>query len=65
MFWATTIDFAGKVIIGLMAILVHMKIRKAHKIDTEVLKEIYLEEVLGMFGIILIAIGYILKLQVI
>ena len=45
-----------------MAILVHMKIRKAHKIDTEVMKEIYLEELMGATGIVLITAGYVLKI---
>jgi hypothetical protein len=63
-FWALTFDFAGKVIIGIMAILVHMKIRKAHKIDTEVLNEIYVEEIMGILGILLIVAGYFLKLQI-
>ncbi len=62
-FWATTFDFTGKILVAIMAILVHMKIRKAHKIDTEVMKEIYLEELLGVIGILLITAGYVLKLQ--
>ncbi len=61
-FWAITFDFVGKILVAVMAILVHMKIRKAHKIDTEVMKEIYLEELMGAAGILLIVAGYILKL---
>lgn len=61
-FWAITSDFAGKILVAVMAILVHMKIRKAHKIDTEVMKEIYLEELMGAAGILLITLGYILKI---
>ena len=61
-FWATTFDFTGKILVAVMAILVHMKIRKAHKIDTEVMKEIYLEELMGATGIVLITAGYILKI---
>ena len=60
-FLATTFDFVGKIMIAIVAILVHLKIRKAHKIDTEVLKEIYLEEIIGVVGIILIILGYVLK----
>ena len=62
LFWATTFDFIGKILVAIMAILVHMKIRKAHKIDTEVMKEIYLEELMGATGIVLITAGYILKI---
>jgi len=64
-FWAITFDFTGKVLVAIMAILVHMKIRKAHKIDTEVIKEIYLEELMGVVGILLIVTGYILKMYLI
>ncbi len=61
-FWATTFDFTGKIMVAVMAILVHMKMRKAHKIDFEVMKEIHLEEVLGVLGILLITTGYVLKI---
>lgn len=60
-FWAITFDFVGKVLVAVMAILVHMKMRKAHKIDTEVIKEIYFEELMGAVGILLIVAGYIMK----
>lgn len=62
-FWAITFDFVGKILVAIMAILVHMKMRKAHKIDTEVMKEIYLEELMGAVGILLITAGYILKIS--
>lgn len=63
MFWAVTFDYVGKILIAIMAILVHMKIRKAHKIDTEVIKEIYVEELLGAMGVVLITIGYLMKVM--
>jgi hypothetical protein len=47
-----------------MAILVHRKIGKERKIDRKVKREIYLEEVLGILGIVLITAGYVLKLQI-
>ena len=64
-FWALTSDFVGKVLIAIMALLVHGKIRKEHKIDLLVMKEMHLEEFLGGLGILLIVIGYLLKLQII
>ena len=63
-FWALTSDFVGKVLIAIMALLVHRKVRKEQKIDLLVLKEMHLEEILGGLGILLIALGYILNLQV-
>ena len=61
-FWALTADFVGKILIAIMALLVHGKIRKEHKIDPLVIKEMHLEEFLGGLGILLITLGYILKL---
>lgn len=60
-FWATTFDFVGKILIAVMAILVHRKIVKERKIDTTVLNEMHLEEIMGIVGIILISVGYVLK----
>jgi protein-S-isoprenylcysteine O-methyltransferase Ste14 len=60
-FWATTFDFAGKILIAVMVILVHMKIRKFRKINTEVLREIYFEEIMGILGIVLLSAGYVLR----
>ncbi len=64
-FWATTFDFVGKILIAIMALLVHARIRKEHKIDDFVLKEMHLEEFLGVLGILLIILGYVLKLWII
>ena len=61
-FWATTFDFVGKILIAVMAILVHRKIIKERKIDTTVLNEMHLEEIMGILGILLISLGYILHL---
>ncbi|HJZ18537.1 MAG TPA: hypothetical protein VJ208_00320 [Candidatus Nanoarchaeia archaeon] len=61
---ALTFDFIGKILVVIMAILVHRKIGKERKIDRKVKREIYLEEVLGILGIILITAGYVLKLQI-
>ena len=61
---ALTFDFIGKILVVIMALLVHRKIGKERKIDRKVKREIYLEEVLGILGIILITAGYVLKLQI-
>ena len=64
-FWAVTLDFAGKVLVAIMALIVHIKIMKEKRIDLVVLKEIYLEEILGILGILMLVAAYILKLQII
>ncbi len=63
-FWALTSDFVGKVLIAIMALLVHRKIQKEKRIDILVMKEMHLEEFLGGLGILLIITGYLLKLQI-
>jgi len=62
-FWATTFDFVGKILIAIMAVLVHRKIIKERKIDTKVLHDMHLEEILGILGILLIVLGYVLKIS--
>ena len=59
---ALTFDFFGKFLIAMTALLVHRRIKNRHKIDKNVLKEMQLEQMVGILGIILIAIGYIIHL---
>jgi hypothetical protein len=61
-FWATTFDFAGKFLLATLVLIVHGKIRKEGKIDAIVLKDMRIEQVLGIVALILIILGYILKL---
>ena len=63
-FWATTFDFVGKILIAITALLVHKRIKKAHRINKKVLKEMRFEQSIGFLGIILIVIGYILHLRI-
>ena len=63
-FWAETLDFIGKILLAITALLVHHKIEKEGKIDTRVIKEMKLEELSGGLAIILIVISYILYLQI-
>lgn len=55
---AITFDFLGKVLIAVTALLVHGRVRKEGKIDKMVLKELRLEQGLGILGILLIFVGY-------
>ena len=63
-FWAITSDFVGKILIAITALLVHKRIKKAHKINKKVLKEMRFEQSIGFLGIILITLGYVLHLYV-
>ena len=61
-FWAETFDFAGKALLVVMALLVHRRVRKDHKIDKEVLKDMKWEGATGIVALIFLTIGYILHL---
>ena len=43
-FFAVTLDFLGKVLIGITALLVHRRVKKEKRIDKKVLKEMRLEQ---------------------
>ena len=60
---ALTFDVVGKVLIGIMAILVHRRLWKEHKIDMKVLQELRLEQNVAFIGIAFIIIGYLLELS--
>lgn len=52
----------GEVIIGLTVIMVHHKVIEEHKIDKKVFLVMKREQLLGGFGILLIILGFMLKL---
>jgi len=56
-----TIGTAGKIILGIGVLRVHMHILKEHKIDNVVLKSIRRERYVTFVGLLLILIGYILE----
>ena len=62
MFWALTFDTVGKILIAVMALLVHTRIKKEKGIDKIVLKEMKLEQSIGALAILLIITGYVLHL---
>lgn len=56
----STFDVLGKILVGTAVLLVHRHVMKEHKIDKDVLREMKIEQLLGIFGIILIIIGYLI-----
>lgn len=62
-FWSLTIDFMGKVLLGVTALLVHNRVKKERKIGKQVLKEMRYEQLVGILAILLITVGYILGLK--
>lgn len=59
---ATTLDFLGKILIAVTVLLVHRRIKKEHRIDKKVLREMKFEQSIGFIAIILIVLGFILHL---
>lgn len=57
-----TLDTLGKVLLGITVLMVHWHVLKEHKIDTDVLRTMRGEQILGVLGILLIIAGYILQL---
>jgi|ETN02SMinimDraft_4_1059925.scaffolds.fasta_scaffold208187_2 hypothetical protein len=63
-FWAITLDVVGKLMVAYTALLVHMRVRKEHKIDKKVFMAMRREHTIGLLGIGLIIIAYLLELKV-
>lgn len=57
-----TLDVLGKVLLGVTVLLAHRRIVKEHRIDQEVLTEMKREQLLGLLGIVLIIVGFLLQL---
>lgn len=58
-----TLDTLGKVLLGITVLMAHWHVSKEHAIDADVLRVMRREKILGVLGIILIIIGYILMLM--
>jgi len=60
-FFAETLDVIGKVLVSYTAIRVHFRFWKEHKIDDKVFFVMHKEQILGVAGIALIVLAYIIK----
>jgi len=61
-FIGATLDLIGKIMIAFTAIRVHYRFRKEHRVDERIFKAMRREQLLGILGIALIIIGYLLQL---
>ena len=52
----------GTILIAFMALRVHHRVIKDHKIDEAVFKQMKTEQVIGVLGILLITFGYFIQL---
>jgi hypothetical protein len=62
-FWGLTVQTVGEVLIGSLVIHVHHKILQDRKIDEPVLKDIRLEQYVGVLGLLLIVTGYLMQVR--
>lgn len=63
-FFGFTLGMIGKVMVAYMAIRVHHRVRKEHKIDAAVFLSMRREQLIGIIGISLIVMGYLLEAYV-
>jgi uncharacterized membrane protein YidH (DUF202 family) len=59
--WGLTLQTIGELIIGLSIVRVHVRIMQEHKLDKKVYRSIKREKFWAIIGIVLIIIGYTLK----
>ena len=57
-----TLDLVGKIMIFYTAIAVHYRVRKEHKIDKNVFRAMRREQGIGVLGIVLIVVAYLIRL---
>lgn len=62
LFTGMTLDTAGTVLIAYTVLRVHSRVRKEHRIDEYVAREMRREKAYGIAGIVLIITGYVLGL---
>lgn len=56
-----TLDVIGKIMVAYTAIAVHRRVWREHKIDEAVFRAMRREQIVGVIGIVLIVIGYLLQ----
>lgn len=61
LFWGETLQVVGTVMVAYMAIAVHYRVRKEHRVDDNVFKMMEREQIVGVVGIVFIVAGYALK----
>lgn len=60
-FLGFTLDVIGKLMVAFTALMVHVRFRKEHRIDEEVFRTMRREQIIGIIGVALIIVGYILQ----
>lgn len=60
-----SLDFVGKVLLAVMALMVHHKVTEEMKIDKKVLGEMKIEQGMGILAIVFFVLSYALELWLI
>jgi len=61
-FLALTFDVSGKLLLGVMALMVHNRIIKEKRIDKKILREMKREKRVAYLAVILILVAYIIEI---
>jgi len=61
---ALTLEVIGTVMIAFIALRVHHRFWKEHKIDESVFKSMKREQITGAIGIVFVIIGFLLELTI-
>jgi len=56
-----TIKVIGELIIALTVLRVHHRVLHDHKVNQKVFREMKIEQVLGIVGAVMIAVGFLVK----
>jgi len=59
---ARTLEVAGEICVAFVAVSVHHRVLKEHKIDSKVFRAMRHEQLVGGIGIILIIAGFVMEL---
>jgi len=57
-----TLQTIGEILIAFTVLKVHQRMLKEHRIDESVFKIIKMEQLVGVFGIIFIVLGYVVTI---
>jgi len=60
--WGITLGTIGKLVLGIAVLRVHVYIIREHKIDNVVLQALKREQLVTLFGLALIIIGYAIEM---
>lgn len=58
-----TLDVVGKILVAYTALMVHYRFWKEHKVSEAVFENMRRERFIGLLGIALIILGYILQIS--